>query len=95
MYWRRPFKRVAMIRVSHAAIVHGQILYEPLKTGMSVDLTVPITMVSKRTLVCWTASWTICENLKKPKPSQPQIPPKDNRSVCILQALFCVKKSLF
>ena len=88
MYWQRPFKRVAMIRVSHAAIMHGQIQYEPSRTGMSVDLTVPITMVSKRTPVCWTASWMICENLKKPKPSPPKIHPKDNRSVCNLQALF-------
>ncbi len=32
---------------------------------------------------------------EKQKASPPKIPPKDNRSVCILQALFFVKKSLF
>lgn len=46
--------------------------------------------------VLFTALLKICyENLKKPKPSPLRIPPKDNRSVCILQALFFVKKSLF
>ena len=72
-----------------AQMKRGQILCAPSRTWTSAGLTGLATMqVCKPTPVCWTVSQTKCENLKKPKTSPPKIPPKDNRSVCILQALF-------
>ena len=56
---------------------------------MNAALTVPVTtLIRKHTPVYWMALQIKCESLKKPKLSQLKMTPKDNHSVCTLQALF-------
>ena len=96
MCWQRPFKSATAMGAFPAQTKNGQILCALSRTWTSVGLTgLAIMQVCKRTPVCWMALRIKCENLKRPKPNPPTVHPKDNRSVCILQALFFVKKSLF